>query len=138
LFWSSGEYDVSRNTRGIDAEIDLRARATSPDKPPHTDLGGYLLVECKNSGSKTDAPAVKKFATDVRLAGCRCGVLVSLPGLTGTSRTRDAAYTIRKLYHADATVIVLIDQQGLDDIVQMRVALTDALRAGYEAIRFDY
>lgn len=87
LFWTSGEYDVRHGTRGLDAEVDLRVRATSPAKPPHPDLGGYLLVECKNTGNKMNAPAVKKFATDVRLAGCHCGVIVSLKRVTGAPRT---------------------------------------------------
>ena len=49
----------------------------------------------------------------------------------------DAAYTIRKLYHADGTVIVVIDRRRLDDLVGLRTGLVDALRDGYEAIRFD-
>ena len=137
LFWTSGEYTVRGSTRGLDAEIDLRVRAMSPAKPPHHDLGGYLLIECKNKTRKTGAADVKKFATDVRLAGCRCGVLISVAGVTGTATSRDAAYTIRKLYHADGTVIVVIDAQQLDNIVDQRTMLVDALRAGYEAIRFD-
>jgi hypothetical protein len=137
LFWTSGEYDVRVRTRGLDAEIDLRVRATSPARPPHHDLGGYLLVECKNRRKKVDAAALKKFAADVRLAGCRCGVLVSPIGVTGASRGRDAAYTIRKLYHADGTVIVVFDQRRLEDLVEMRTKLVDLLRDGYETIRFD-
>jgi hypothetical protein len=61
LFWTSGEYDVSHGTRGLDAEVDLRVRATSPAKPPHPDLGGYLLIECKNTTKKMSAAAVKKL-----------------------------------------------------------------------------
>jgi hypothetical protein len=138
LFWTSGEYDVWRSTRGLDAETDLRVRATVPARPPHLDLGGYLLVECKNTNQRTGAAAIKKFATDVRLAGCRCGVLISLRGVTGTKKTRDGAYTVRKLYHADGTVIIVLDEAALADIVHSRVSLLDALRAGYEAIRFDF
>jgi hypothetical protein len=138
LFWTSGEYDVWGSTRGLDAETDLRVRSTVPAKPPHLDLGAYLLVECKNRGTRTGAAAIKKFATDVRLAGCRCGVLVSLRGVTGSPKTRDAAYTIRKLYHADGTVIIALDESALDDIVHTRISLVDALRQGYEAIRFDF
>jgi hypothetical protein len=33
---------------------------------------------------------------------------------------------------------VVIDEQGLADIVEQRTMLVEALRAGYEAIRFDY
>jgi hypothetical protein len=140
LFWTSGEYDVRRSTRGLDAEVDLRVRTTFPAKPPHHDLGGYLLIECKNTNGKTAPAAVKKFATDVRLAGCRCGVLVSVRGVTGATGGRGggASYTVRKLYHADGTVIVVFDGQRINDIVEQRIALADALRAGYEAIRFDY
>jgi hypothetical protein len=137
LFMTSGEYDVRVRTRGLDAEIDVRVRATLPAKPPHHDLGSYLLVECKSRKRKATAAEVKKFATDVRLAGCHCGVLVSVAGVTGASRGRDAAYTIRKLYHADGTVIVVLDRQRVDDIVFQRSRLVDALRDGYEVVRFD-
>lgn len=41
-------------------------------------------------------------------------------------------------YHADGTVIVVIDAQRLKDVVEQRAGLLDVLRAGYEAIRFDH
>jgi hypothetical protein len=138
LFWTSGEYSVRGSTRGLDAETDLRVRATAPANPPHSDLGTYLLIECKNTLTVTSAPVVKKFATDVRLAGCRCGVLVTLKGVSGSRRNRDARYTIRKLYHADGIVIIVIDDGLLTEIVEQQFSLVDALRSGYEAVRFDY
>jgi hypothetical protein len=138
LFWTSGEYEVRWRLRGIDAETDLLVRALAPSASPHGDLGGYLLVECKNTTTPMSASALKKFATDVRLSGCRCGVVVSESGISGNEKERrDASYTLRKLYHADGTILILLDPHLLDAIVDERLTLVDALRQRYEEIRFD-
>lgn len=138
LFWTSGEYHVQqRRARGLDAEVDLRVRAISPEKTPHPDLGTYLLVECKNTQKPSGAAVVKKLATEVRLARCRCGVLVALAGITGNTDGRDAAYTVRKLFHADGTIILVIDFACLESLVRQSRQLLDVLVERYEAIRFD-
>ena len=96
-------------------------------------------MECKNRREDAASAAeIKKFATDVRLAGCRWGVFVSTAGISGAKRSRDATYAVRKLYHADGTVIMVLRKPELESIVRQQVTLAHALRARYEAIRFDY
>jgi hypothetical protein len=139
LFTSLADFDVRLRVRGLDSEFDQILRSRNPDDRVHRELGRYVLVECKNTDDKTSASEVRNFSAKVRYAGCTSGVLVTRAGLTGVRNgaVRDAAYAVRKAYHRDGLVIVLIDGRDIEDVIEGRVAFSELLVQRYEAVRFD-
>jgi Restriction endonuclease len=139
FFVAVAGFEVRLRVLGLDSEFDLILRSPSPDDPVHRVLGTYVLVECKNTRDKTAASEVRNFSAKVRFAGCTSGVLVTRAGLTGRGggTVSDAAYAVRKSYHRDGSIILLIDGEDIQRVVDGRVAFRDLLVQRYEEIRFD-
>jgi Restriction endonuclease len=133
LMRTLGPFETRGRVRTLDGEHDLIVRDTSP-RP--LALGDYILVECKNWERPVGAHEVKKFGHDVRAASCESGIIAAKNGITGRERD-DARYTIRRLYHRDGIVLIVLDASDLDRLVSRRVLLADLLVTKYEEIRFD-
>jgi hypothetical protein len=139
LFVAVAGFEVQLRVLGLDAEFDLILRSPTPDDPLHRVLGTYALVECKNTKAKTSAKQVRNFSAKVRFAGCTSGVLVTRAGLTGSGggAVSNAAYAVRKTYHRDGSIILLIDGHDIQRVVDGRIGFRDLLVQRYEEIRFD-
>jgi hypothetical protein len=111
FFVTLAGFDVRLRARGLDSEFDLILSSRNPDDPVHRELGRYVLVECKNTDEKVSAGEVRNFSAKVRYARCTSGVLVTRAGLAGERgrAVSDAAYAVRKTYHRDGSIILLID-----------------------------
>lgn len=133
LLRTLGGYESRGQVQTLDGENDLLLRDVS-DRP--SVLGEYVLVECKNWADPVGAPALKKFAQDVRSASCHSGIFVARSGITGTDH-RDARYAVRKSYHRDGVVIMVLDDRDVQRVLMREVDLPDFLRSRYEQIRFD-
>jgi hypothetical protein len=97
-----------------------------------------VLVECKNWERRVGAPDIKKFAANVRAASCHSGIVATRTGITGrTDELTDARYTIRRHYHRDGIVIIVLAEDDVDRMIHGQVAVPDLLLSKYEAIRFD-
>jgi hypothetical protein len=139
FFVTHGGFDVRLRLTGLDSEFDLLLRSRDPDARVHRELGSYILVECKNTDTRTSASKVRNFSAKVRYAGCRSGVLVSRTGLTGTrpDSVGYAAYAVRKAYHRDGSIIVLMDGDDIQEVIDGSLGFLDLLERRYEEIRFD-
>jgi len=139
FFVAAAGFDVRLRVVGLDSEFDLILRSPDPDDPIHRALGTYVLVECKNTKDRTSASEVRNFSAKVRFAGCTSGVLVTRAGLTGRGRgaVSSAAYAVRKTYHRDGSIILLIDGNDIQRIIDGGIDFRDLLVQRYEEIRFD-
>ena len=104
-----------------------------------TELGTYVLVECKNTDRAIGSSDIRNFSAKVRYAGCSAGVLVAREGLTGTRRdaVANATYAVRKAYHRDGTVLIVVTGDDLTRVIDGRTRFVDLLEQRYEEIRFD-
>ena len=123
--------------RTLDSEIDLLLRKTERTPEDLGFLDDYLIVECKNTADKVTGSVLKNAASNVRHGGCRVGVVATTSAISGSDGTEDARYTQRKLYHADHTVMLVLEGDDFERMVQ-GVTVPDLLRAEYEKIRFDF
>jgi hypothetical protein len=139
LFVTLAGFDVRLRVTGLDSEFDLLMRARDPDDTLVREIGSYVLVECKNTAAKTSASEVRNFSAKVRYASCRTGVLVARQGLTGNRgpSVGAAAYAVRKTYHRDGLILLLLDGNDIEAVVERRVDFHDLLVQRYEEIRFD-
>ena len=128
-----GQFDTRGRVRTLDGEDDLILRDTSPRPSP---LGDYILVECKNWESRVGAREIKKFGHNVAAASCHSGIFAAKSGITGRELS-DAWYTVRRHYHRDGIVLIVLTAGDLDRLVSRRVSLADLLVTKYEEIRFD-
>jgi hypothetical protein len=139
FFVALADFDVRLRALGLDSEFDLILRSRDPDNRVHRELGRYVLVECKNTDAKTSASEVRNFSAKVRYARCTSGVLVTRAGLTGArgDSVSDATYAVRKTYHRDGSIILLINGDDIQGVVDGLADFRDLLVQRYEEIRFD-
>jgi hypothetical protein len=138
LFRTLFGYRPRFRLQAIDGETDILLEREGGWHVLHEELGNYVLAECKNTQSPLDAAGVKKFASTVRSASCRAGVLASVAGLTGNAhQAAYARFTARKLYHRDSIILLVLDGTTIQAILNGQTTLAEALRRAYEAIRFD-
>jgi Restriction endonuclease len=134
LMRTLGPFETRGRVRTLDGEDDLILRDTSPQPSV---LGDYILVECKNWERKVGAPEIKKFGHNVRAASCHSGIMAAKNDITGSEEEpTDARYTVRRHYHRDRIVLVVLTAGDLDRLVSRRVSLGDLLVTKYEEIRF--
>lgn len=134
---TQGKFEVRRNITTLDAQIDLLARNLNVLNPVLEALGTYILVEAKMWDTPATAPVVKKFITDLRSASCHSGILVSRAGITGMARNMAALHTIRKHYHRDNVVVIVLNAQDVEALVNLTVPLDWMLARKYEDIRLE-
>lgn len=137
ILMTQGRFEVRRNITTLDAQIDLLARNLNVLNPVLEALGTYILVEAKMWEAPVDAPTVKKFITDMRSASCHSGILVARAGITGVAGNLDALYTIRKHYHRDNVVVIVLDAIDVQALVDLTVPLDWMLARKYEDIRLE-
>ncbi len=119
----STEHDVVCSIEGI--EQDFRG-----------ELGRYFLCECKDWKDPVDYSALAKFCNTLVTAKCRFGILFARHGITGESRTEDAALEQLNVFRASGLVVVDVNEHDLQAITE-GTSLIELLRSKYERIRLD-
>ena len=119
----STDYDIVCAIEGVD--IDFRS-----------DLGRYIICECKDWTEPADFTAFAKFCRVLDSAKCRFGILFSKNGITGERRTADAAREQVKVYQDRGMVIVVISDLELGRLAA-GANLIALLRQSYERVRLD-
>jgi restriction endonuclease len=132
---TQGEYEVRHNIRTLDGQIDLLVRNLNASNPVLQELGTYILVEAKKWHRAATTAVVKKFITELSSAGCHSGILVSFEGVTGGRANVNANYTIRKHYHRDNVVVIVLDGDDLQQLINIPGSLNPLLISKYESIR---
>lgn len=100
-------------------------------------LGRHFLVECKNWESSVRVNDVGYFLYRMRLTHANFGVIFAKKGITGNEIEEVAAYSlIRKAFHEDGNICVVIDKEDLSVIARNEQSFWSILLERIERVRF--
>jgi hypothetical protein len=137
LFSSIENIIIIKNKRTKDYEIDLILRNNNLNHPILGLFGEYLLVECKNWSKTVDVGQVNHFLSKMKFHNCKCGILISKKGMSGSKEDIKAAnLTKLKEFHKYGQIMMEITLEDLKNI-SMGTNLLSILLREYENIRFD-
>jgi hypothetical protein len=130
---------------GIKAYKHTRSKSTdydvvcAPEGVPldfRSELGRYFLCECKDWEKPADVTAVVKFASVLRSAQCRFGMIFSKKGISGEGETEYAERELLKIFQHDNLTILVISEGDLER-VSHGASFLALLRTKYEQVRLD-
>lgn len=101
-----------------------------------SELGRYLLVECKDWKKKADFTTIAKFCRILDSVKCRFGILFSRKGVSGAENTQFGQREIVKVFQDRGIVIVVVDKKDLEKVVSGANFLA-MLCDKYEKVRLD-
>jgi len=101
-----------------------------------SEFGRYFICECKSWSAKVDFSTMAKFCRVLDSAKMRFGVLISKKGITGVTRTTDAAREQLKIFQDRGIIIVALSLNDLKTILAGE-SLQKLLEKKYETIRLD-
>lgn len=102
-------------------------------------FGRYILVECKNYGRPVDVSRVGYFLHRMRMVHASFGILFATSSVTGSNLTDEeqaARAMIRRAFHEDGSVCVVIDRADLQRIADGEISFYWLLHSRYEEFRF--
>lgn len=100
-------------------------------------LGRHFLVECKNWDSRVGVKEVGYFLYRMRLSHAEFGLMLAQGDVTGDEIIEDAARgLIRKAFHEDGNVCIVMTQHDFEALVTGQVSLWPLLLERIEAVRF--
>jgi hypothetical protein len=117
-------------------ETDLLVRNLYSSSSIISDLfGRHILVECKNYDKPVGVSHVGYFLFRMRLAHSSFGIIFAPKGITG-SADREARTLIRRAFHEDNSVCIVIDLKDLKSLTSEGLSLYWLLLEKYEEFRF--
>lgn len=100
-------------------------------------LGRHFLAECKNWESSVGVMDIGYFLYRMRLTHAHFGVIFAKSGITGDQNQERAAYSlIRKAFHEDGNICIVIDNESLSSLGHTESAFWPLLLERIERIRF--
>ena len=133
FFLTSPGFEVLRNISSLDSQIDLLIRNLHAADPILGEFGKYIIRECKNTGDKVDAKAVRDFASKVIQTSCNSGILITKKGISGDIKkeaARDARLAILKVHQRHGIIIVPLNLEQMKRVISER-----SLFLGYTCFR---
>lgn len=120
---SSTDYDVVAVLEG--QGLDFRS-----------EVGRYVLCECKDWQRSADFTTFAKFTQVLRDVGSRFGILFAKNGISGSDGKRYASREQLKVFQHDQIVIVVIEKNDLERLAK-GANLVQILTRKYEEVRLD-
>ncbi len=119
-------------------ETDILVQNLSPNATVVTDLlGRHFLIECKNRKEKTSSADVGYFLYRMKLTHTRFGIIFSKNGITGSKEHKAAHELIRRAFHEDNLICILISNEDLDKFAKgIEVIFWWTLLQKIEELRF--
>lgn len=102
-------------------------------------FGRYILVECKNYAQPVDVSRVGYFLHRMRMVHAPFGIIFTSRSITGSKLTKDeqaARSLIRRAFHEDGSICVVIDQNDLECLAEGQISFYWLLYSRYEEFRF--
>lgn len=133
------EIELRKQTK--DYHFDGFIRNRGPRWDFRSDLGNYVLVECKDWEKPAGVDTISYFAHKLQLHDCRAGILFSKTGITGESENkkddpRYGALTLLKSYHHAGRIIMVLNENDFKEAAEGK-NLIQILQSKYEQVRFD-
>lgn len=136
LFSTVGGFEiVGENilTKPIEHDYDVLIRNLITKDPIFAEFGRYIVAECKFITKKAGIDELSKLLYKVRYHDCKCGVLFSKKGVSfGTNFN----LTIKKAFNRDSTIILVIKQLDVENIIKERTTFLGVLLSAYERVKF--
>jgi hypothetical protein len=129
-------FEVEPRVLSKGPEYDGIIRNRGPKFDFRSDLGSYVLLECKDWRKPVGTSEVASFINKLVLQDCRGGILFSRLGVTGEGKTRDAELQILKAYYRAGRVVLVLSEEDFQSAAKGE-NLLGILRQRYEEIRFD-
>ncbi|MBW2989966.1 restriction endonuclease [Candidatus Woesearchaeota archaeon] len=101
-----------------------------------TELGRYIIGECKDWSKPVDFSAIAKFCRVLDSAKCKSGIIFSKKGISGEDKLRNAEREQLKVFHDRDIAILVLNLNDLKDITEGE-NLIALLRKKYEKVRLD-
>jgi hypothetical protein len=117
-------------------DYDVVCVLEGPDLDFRSELGRYLVCECKDWKRPVDFSAFAKFCRVLDSVKCRFGIIFSPNNLTGTQTANDAKREQLKVFQDRGMVVVVISLQDLQLIAEGADFIA-MLRNKYEEVRLD-
>jgi hypothetical protein len=120
------------------SETDIVIRNLTPNSTVISDLlGRHFLVECKNWARPVSVQQVGYFLYRIRLTHASFGIMFAAHGITGNQAEETAAHSlIRKAFHEDGTVCIVIDIDALNRLGEGYLSLWSMILERIERVRF--
>lgn len=99
-------------------------------------LGRYILVECKNWASRVGVRDIGYFLYRIKLTHATFGIMFSKMGISGKDQENASYELIRKAFHEDGIVCVVIDQGDIEHLASGEVSYWALLLRKMETARF--
>lgn len=99
-------------------------------------LGRHFLVECKNWEKRVGVRDVGYFLYRMRLTHARFGIIFSKSGISGGDEGKAARALIRRAFHEDGSVCVVVDDRDLANLAQGKGSFWWMLLEKIEKLRF--
>ena len=129
-------FRTSRRVQTPSTDLDAVCCVEGPSLDFRSDLGRYVVCECKDWAKPVDFTAVAKFCRVLDSAKCRSGIIFSEKGVSGSASTEDGRCELLKLYHDRGIAVMVVDRHDLEAVAAGRSLIT-MLRSKYEAVRLD-
>jgi len=132
-------FQVERQKKTKDYHFDGFIRSRGDYLDFRSDLGLYILVECKNWNEPIGPEVIGYFAHKLSVHDCRAGIIFSKSGTTGTHSEKEPRFgvlTILKSYHHLGKVIMILNFNDFKKAAKGE-NLIKILRDKYEEVRFD-
>lgn len=122
--------------KGGETDYDIVSSFAGPSNDFRSELGRYIICECKDRGSKGDFSDVAKFARVLTSINSSFGVFFATQGITGYGKRENAESEMLKLFQDSRIVIAAISLQDLKEVAD-GANFINILRQKYEHIRLD-
>jgi hypothetical protein len=101
-----------------------------------SELGRYVVCECKDWQAPADFTTMAKFCRVLDSVKARFGVLFSKNGISGSGQTQNAEREQLKIFQDRGIVIVVINEADLASVAE-GTNFVSLLRRKYEQVRLD-
>jgi len=122
--------------RSKSTDYDVVGLLEGPSLDFRSELGKYLVCECKDWDKPADFTTLAKFCRVLDSVKSRFGILFSRDGISGAGKSTDAEREQYKVFADRGIVIVVVTRSDLDRVATGANFLS-LLRMKYEEIRLD-
>lgn len=117
-------------------DYDIICSIDGPISDFRSELGRYIICECKDWSSPVDFSTISKFSRILISTKTKFGVLFSKKGITGAGTEKYASREHKKVFQDSNIIIAVIDELDIDEIINGK-NLIGLLRTKYEYVRLD-
>lgn len=125
-----------RRQRTPSTDYDIVCAVEGTDHDFRSELGRYIICECKDWSRPADFATMAKFSRVLDSAKCKTGIIFCQHGITGNRATTSAERERLKLFQDRGMIIIVIDGEDINKLSDDGNIIS-LLRQKYEQVRLD-